>query len=189
MWRTHFGFFVGTVGALLAIPPASSTGLHGHNDRPVNHNDEVSLELIGAIEPRCAITRLPGEVTLGDLTSPGGKDVFLTVDCNEHFGYQLASANGALTHLSSAISTDQFSTQLPYHIYVEIPTTGHTIRDSFNSAELVPGSIDSAAFSDSEGGVAFARTATLRLAWTAPEQPLLAGAYQDTLTLTLGARP
>lgn len=177
------------LSVLLAIPPASSTGLHGHNDRPIDHNDEVSLELIGAIESRCSITRLDGEVALGDISKPGEQEVHLAVDCNEHFGYHLASANGALTHLSTSLKPDRFLTQQPYTIDIEIPTTGHTIQDTFYSTDLGPDSVASASFSDSGGGLAFSQTATLRLAWTAPPTPLLAGAYQDTLTLTLGARP
>lgn len=186
MWRIHVAYF-GALCVLLAIPPASSTGLRGHHAPPVSHNDEASLELIGSIEPNCAITRGSGPVDLGDITEAGEANIVLAIDCNEHFGYQILSQNGGLAHQSQTATSNRFARFLPYELSIEIPTTEDIIRDAFTSAELAPGRVETTAFSHSDGGVAFSQIATLTLTWDDPAQPLLAGSYQDTLTLTVGA--
>lgn len=152
---------------------------------------DLTLTLEGEVAPSCAVEFANGTLSLGD-TLPAALDgtASFSVDCNAPFEYALGSANGALGHdASTALATgsDAMGDSVPYTATITIPLEDGAptqIADVCASADLT-GATPACSFTDSGTAVAIDETGTLRVTTTAASEPLLAGGYADTLTLTV----
>ena len=177
----------------LALFPLSSVAENypAHHRYPDHDHDrdDVKIDVLGKIAAKCAVHDGPENLDLGNLTEPGRKAFTLIVNCNAPFSYTLESHYGALANTTHGpVSGGGFSDRLAYTISTRIPTDTGVISDECLSADIRSGAT-SCHFSDSGTGVAMPSTARFALSWTASEAILLAGNYQDQLTLTFAVRP
>lgn len=160
--------------------------------------DEVQITIQGEIEPSCGLSGGGGAMQLGDISVAGEKALAFTVNCNAPFTYALVSAHGGLASASGApVIGGAFQTLMPYAVSARFETD----QGMFGDTALQSGDLTAAAaapcladtfsascpFATSGAGIAINRGGELRLKWSAATTPLLAGAYADTITLTVRA--
>lgn len=163
----------------------------------------VELEVTGSIEASCALSGVTSSVTGLNFTSANSVTLDYTVDCNAPFAYAIESANQAFTRTSGDAvvgGSSSFADTLPYNVTTSFTTDNGSFGDvslsssdltAANTAPCVGASFDiacEATFSNSGTDVAANPTGTnasLQVAWGNSATPLLAGTYQDTLTLTV----
>ncbi len=162
----------------------------------------VTLNVEGTLAASCELRDLPSGVqSLGDLAVAGSKIVNFTVDCNAPFAYALTSANLGLTYDANQVTTvpgsQSFDTLVPYAVTTEFQTDGATFGNtnltassltSANAAPCVGATfLPTCPFANSgTNAAATGKPAKLTLNWNGTgSNPLLAGTYKDTLTLTV----
>lgn len=153
--------------------------------------DEVKINLEGTITPSCALSGVATSAALGNLAAASGAPVTVafTVDCNAPFKYALSSVNGALKHQTIGSAPSGFEIVREYSVRTQIATnSGAGIDQTCTSASIKTGAV-TCAFTNSGTAVAIGKAGSLALSWTAGGQPLVAGTYQDTLTLTVSVQP
>ncbi len=150
--------------------------------------DQVQIALVGEIERTCSVNGGLAAVDLGDVTAISRRDLTLGVTCNTPFQYTLVSANGGLRHTGTFSRIGAFADLLPYRVDVDVPTdTGRALFacDSASMAE----STHRCAPADSGDGIALGRTAALSLSWQLPPLPMIAGRFEDALTISFSVKP
>lgn len=146
---------------------------------------EVALE--GRIVERCEIVG-GGDVDLGELT--GGKEMSTSfgLDCNLPFQIDLRSERGGLAHAVQPQGEGPYAGVLAYDLKVAVPTLQPrgervVVEGDFSSMEL----IGVRSISSGEG-ISAGRGDILLKTRTPPGAGLLAGRYQETLTMTIVPR-
>ena len=151
--------------------------------------DEVKITVEGSIVASCAINGMAASANLGNISQAGSLSVPFTIDCNAPFSYALKSANGGLKHQAVAAAPSGFSVLLPYSVQTVIATnSGAGINQTCTSANVKDGAV-TCPFANSGNAVAINQPGSLGLSWSASGQPLVAGSYQDVLTLTVSTPP
>ncbi len=150
--------------------------------------DQVQIALIGEIERTCSVSGGLNAVDLGDVTRGSRRDLSLGVSCNTPFQYTLVSANGGLRHNGGLKRIGGFTDLLPYRVNVLVPTDTGSAAFSCASDQMTV-QAGRCAPADSGGGIALGQTAALSLSWQAPPLPLLAGRFEDALTISFSVKP
>jgi hypothetical protein len=153
-------------------------------------NDQVQIDVRGAIEKECAISGGSG-VSSGfdhlDLTREGFREVNYTINCNTPFKYQIASQYGAMQNQDTFGRSNSTLGRIYYNINVYIPTDDITIDDHCPSEAIRIGQA-TCRLTDSRRGIAIDRQARVTVNW--PRHAFLpAGEYSDRLTLSVAVRP
>ncbi|MCW1401910.1 hypothetical protein OKA06_06060 [Novosphingobium sp. MW5] len=158
--------------------------------------DTLTINATGTILGSCQISVGSNFPTNADLSVSGSSSASAVVNCSTPFKINATSSNGALTTSAAAVSG--FTNSLVYTLAMSVPlNTGGPVTASCTSAQLVSGQ-SSCALSpgNSTGlysgatGTATNKTASLTASWTTPTTPrLVAGAYADTLTVSIAAVP
>jgi len=149
--------------------------------------DEVEIVLSGEITAECSISQTLQSITLGELSRAGNENFALQVQCNAPFQYDVESVHGGLQLVAEA-ETNGFTSFLPYEFSTYIPTDTGLISDNCSSQMLKTG-FKSCPLSNSGNGVAMPSNAVFTLAWQSSELPLLAGDYQDQITISFAVQP
>ena len=163
--------------------------------------DTGTLTIQGTITPSCGLTGPGGQVDLGDVSKAGQQQFSVSVNCNTPFAYSAVSAHQALVASNPApVVAGTFDQSLPYTLTTDFQTDGadfgrNDIPSSgltdANASPCLAASYDrtgcSAYFADSGTGVAIDKQATLTVRWSNPANPLVAGTFTDTITLTVRA--
>jgi hypothetical protein len=154
--------------------------------------DDLSITAQGTIGQSCSIAAV-SSFPAPALGTAGSVSATATVDCNTGFAIHATSARGTIR--TDRVPTAGFANSVPYSLTLSIPLdSGTTISGTCGSASLVAGqsacALSPAGSGLSSNGVsAIGRTAQLQVAWPAPTQSLVAGAYSDTITLSIAAQP
>lgn len=177
--------------------------------------DSVQLNLSATIEESCSLDRTDGFPNAGDsianresvaLAANGTTSIGLTIDCNTPFKYSLASGNGALVYSgteSVGANSDSILTAVPYTTTftsaIEDESSGATSMSQTCPSGNLDGALPScngSPFADSGDAIAIDEAASLSIALDGTYSnglldgvPLLAGTFQDTLTLTVTVQP
>ena len=163
--------------------------------------DTGALTIKGTVTPSCGITGPGGTVNLGDVSAAGSQQFTMTVNCNAPFAYAAVSTNGALVSTSTpSVVAGSFDHSLPYTLTTDFTTDGADFGHSnvpssaltdANAAPCLAVTYDAvgcaAYFADSGTTIAINKSATLTVRWSNPANPLLAGSYTDTITITVRA--
>ncbi|MGH6816050.1 MAG: hypothetical protein ACREC6_10115 [Hyphomicrobiaceae bacterium] len=150
---------------------------------------EVTIALEGSITASCSLTGVTTNLDLGNLQNAGAKTTTFMVDCNAPFKYTLASQNGALKHSTILTAPGGFANSLVYSVQTTIPTdSGPGINDTCASSAIKAGA-STCFFTNSGSAVAIDKTASLKVSWSTSPSPLLAGSYQDQVTVTVSVQP
>ena len=144
---------------------------------------DVTINLAGQIPTSCRLSGLANTITLGAVSAPGSTSLPFQVRCNTPFTFAVTSSAGALK-TDAATPSPGFTAAIPYTVELNIPTNIGAIAGSCTSAALKQGGTG-CSFPSSGQGVALAGDASLLLSWQT-NAVALAGAYTDTLTLSVG---
>ena len=156
--------------------------------------DVLTVRTSGTIEPACSIT-VKDPLPPADITNSGRVQGSALLNCNTGFVMTATSANGALKN--DTVASRGFTNRLNYLLHIFLPLTGTATRliSSCNSAFLVAGnslcSLSPGGSGVSSGGKpAIGTTATITVVWATPTKPrLIAGAYHDTVSISVTAAP
>lgn len=154
--------------------------------------DSVTIKVVGEVAGSCEISGLTSNLDLGDLGAASSAATSFTLSCNAPYTYDVSSSNGALQLMDSVSSTGSFATTHPYAIDVNAPTDLGALGVSCGSAAMAT---TNGCAGTSSGGVSLNAAAMLTVTWdpSAARQgaatPLIAGTYQDTVTLTFTVQP
>jgi hypothetical protein len=160
----------------------------------------ITLDLTGRVPAHCGFKSQPASsVEVGDLTRSGSVAIPFRLDCNSNFAVKISSANGGLRPASEGRQPHRpapsgFVDNLAYDLDLNVDTDKGPVADHCKASELASGDGCRAAGGGhfrgltSEGGVAIDRQGGLVLNWAAPAGHLVAGRYEDTITVTVEAR-
>lgn len=158
--------------------------------------DVLTVNATGTIAGTCQLTLASDFSTTADLSVSGSSAASATVDCTTPFKINATSSNGALNNSVSAVSG--FTNTLGYDLTISVPlNSGGPAAATCASTLLVTGQSSCALSPGNTTGLysgatgsATNKTATLTAAWITPASPkLVAGAYSDTLTVSIAAVP
>jgi len=154
--------------------------------------DSLSVTASGVIANACSIN-VASPFAPFSLDQAGSTSASATVNCNSGFSIRATSTGGALRAARAAPTG--FDNALPYSLTVSIPLDNAVVvTGSCSAARLIAGqatcALSPAGAGLSSGGIsAINRTAQLQVVWQAPAQSLVAGAYTDTITLSIAVQP
>jgi len=155
--------------------------------------DVLTVTAKGRIDPVCSIS-VKTPFPAADLsTARGSVAGSALVDCNTGFVFKATSVNGGLKN-DAAVSRG-FINSLSYTLYFRLPLATGAIAATCNSPSLAAGNsscaLSPAGLGLSSGGqTAISKIVNMALTWTTPANThLVAGAYQDTLTISVAAAP
>lgn len=155
-----------------------------------------TITMQGTVPPSCKIIDAPTMAGLGNLAQSASKVVPFDFYCNAPFKYSLGTFNGALAHSGPpTIVAGSFNTELAYNVAVSLPTDeGPGINETCSSTAIKAATCHFAdSGTDTAIGTGTGKPGSLTLSWTMPGigvgTPFLAGAYGDTLTLTISTQP
>lgn len=158
--------------------------------------DTLTINATGTIIGSCQLTTSSNFPADADLSVSGSVGATALVDCSTPFKINATSSNGALLRPGTASSG--FTSSLVYTLAMSVPlNVGGPVTASCTSDKLVSGQSscalspnNSTGLSSGATGTATNKTASLTASWTTPSSPrLMAGAYSDTLTVTIAAAP
>lgn len=179
---------LGRVGLYIVI------GIAGMPSVQAGSSGTITVQ--GTVTASCDILDAPATVALGNLAQSASKVVPFDFYCNAPFKYSLGSLNGALAHSGPpTVVAGSFNTQLAYNVAVSLPTDGGSgINETCSSTAIKAVACHFAdSGTDTAIGTGSGKPGNLTLSWTMPGigvgTPFLAGAYGDTLTLTIGTQP
>jgi hypothetical protein len=150
--------------------------------------DRVHIALVGDIEQKCGLSGSTASVQLGDVTTHNHRDLTLGLSCNTPFQYTVQSANGGLRHAGPVNRIGPFIDLLPYRVNVVVPTDRGNAVFSCDSDGMTKAARRCAP-ADSGDGIAVSETVSLSLSWQSPRLPMLAGRFEDALTISLSIKP
>jgi hypothetical protein len=179
LWRRY-------LSALILTPVLAST--------PAAYADAVNIPVTGTISGTCSLTK-GSDFPPANLATNGSVPATAIVNCSTAFKIRATSANGALKNVKPAQTN--FTNTQPYTLTVSVPLdSGGPATSSCLASGLIAGQSACALAPAGAGlssGTASAtnKTATLTAAWTVPTLPtrLLAGAYSDTISISISAAP
>lgn len=175
---------VAAVLAVLASTPAMAEGSR-LGDAGLTLDNQISVALSGQVPAHCQMGG-GGDIDFGELRGDQTRSAALDLDCNLPFEITLTSTQGGLVHETRPGGQGPFAGALPYWVKITAPVLRpqrDVIEAEFISTELRSRrSIDSGDAIAAGGAQLRFRTARL------PPDGMLAGAYSETLTLTVTAR-
>jgi len=145
---------------------------------------DVEVKIAGEIPAICTIADANGEFEDLAIEREGRARAVMKVSCNAPFNMRLTSHNGAI-RTNHDIPLAGFQTSVPYRVSTRLRLD--------NKSNLRIKNCESGALLDSEpcatqssnGQTAIDRKLRIDVAWDEPSKPLLAGAYADTIRVTL----
>lgn len=154
---------------------------------------QETLEMVvqGDVAPSCAVSFASDAMTVqGALPGALTASADFNVDCNAPFSYTLASRNGALAYDGSTMlagGSDSMGSFVRYDATVMIPLEdgAPAVISDTCSSDTIDDDVNTCVFTNSGTAIALDNTGTLSIATAAASEPLLAGDYTDTLTLTI----
>lgn len=180
-----------TIPRLLTCALAASAALGWPLDRA--DADVLTVFAVGRIDPVCEISVLT-PIPAVDFAGSGETNAKALLNCNTGFVLRATSANGALKN--SADAGPGFTNSLNYKLTLTANLTGSPwVKASCASARLVVGNSTCALSPDgpgmdSGGFPSVGQSATLKFSWVTPTNPrLVAGNYEDTITISIAAAP
>jgi len=164
----------GFVGMALLAMPATS-----HAD------DSVSITISGDVPQSCSLGFDQAAVDLGDVGTLDRWQTELAVSCNAPFNVSLRSERGGLENLASPASVGSFADHVDYKALLVMPFDdgSSAMIAGCGGAELAQGSPCTRI--SSNGRTAIDQKAQLRVDFTRPTKPVLAGEYGDVITVIL----
>lgn len=153
--------------------------------------DPLEIRVTGTISKHCALAAAGGDIDLGRVDRAGSTNFAFWVSCNAPFSYQIRSANGALVQSSGVRLVSNFDDRVAYRVRFTLPLEDGDLDrlDVVCTSEQLTAVAGGCGTGDSGTSIAVDRTATVTVSWPEPRSPLLAGAYGDSLTFTLGVKP
>ncbi len=164
----------------------------------------VTLDVEGEIEASCELSGLAGSVSGLDFSVADSTTLDFTVDCNAPFAYALESGSQAFRTVAPFTlpplpGSGTILESVPYTVTTSFLTDGggsfgdvaidSATLTSANAAPCTAATFSaSCPFADSGTDIAAnpaGNNASIEVSWDTPPDPLLAGTYQDTLTLTV----
>ncbi|WP_312126104.1 hypothetical protein [Brevundimonas sp.] len=169
----------------------------GANIAAAQSTDSVSIDILASVPDRCGFaSSTPTHQTReGNLEQAFRQDIRLKLDCNTPFAIHAVSQSGALVHTTASPDSSGFAFSKTYNVQVAVETDiGLVTSARCDSSAMRDGGACELANGrglSSGHGVAVDRDAILTIDW--PDQSglprrLAAGDYQDTITITIGAR-
>jgi hypothetical protein len=163
-----------------------------------SNSTEVNVTLLGQVEKTCTIVAPAGQVELnansnnfgGDLATAKTKLFQVPMSCNAPFKVTMQSSNGALVHsgASGSSGTGQsgvFTESVPYALGWSVPLDNGATGQVSNCASV--NLVNSPGCELTTNYSAINKVMQTSVSWTAPSAPLLAGNFQDTITIRLSA--
>jgi hypothetical protein len=157
--------------------------------------DVLMVAARGRIDPVCEIG-VSAPAATADFATSGEVRGGALVNCNTGFAIKATSANGAVKNAASA--SPGFTNSLNYRFSLIVPLSdapGSRINATCGSETLVAGQ-SSCALSpagpglQSGGAVAINQKAAVYFSWKIPARlHLVAGSYQDVITISIAAAP
>jgi len=148
-------------------------------------SNQVDVKLTGRIDARCQMSG-GGDIKFGELRGGEGASALFGLDCNLPFDIDMRSSYGGLSHATQPLGEGPFSGLLEYDVRLSVPTlrpTPATVQGSYSSRQLLAKRTLSSGDGIAAGG------GSLEFRMRRPEGAgLLAGAYRETLTLTVTPR-
>ena len=161
--------------------------------------DVLTVTAKGTIAPVCSISVIKALPTANFAVS-GNISGSALVNCNTGFVMTATSANGAVKNDASV--SPGFTNVLPYTLNIVVPLTpwpgapaAGFLSVGCKSAQLIAGSSSCSlspggSGASSGGKPAIGSTASMTLIWGIPTTPrMIAGAYHDTITISVAAAP
>ncbi|MGE5564287.1 MAG: hypothetical protein ACM3ZV_13420 [Bacillota bacterium] len=156
--------------------------------------DVLTVTAKGTIPPACSIS-VADPLPAADLTVSSGRvKGTAAVDCNTGFVIKAMSEHGALT--TNAAVSRGFTNVLPYYLQVAVPLTGTSdvLLARCNSKLLTAGNSACSLSPDgpglsSGGKPAIRKTAVVTVIWSYSKPKPVAGAYHDTISISVAAAP
>lgn len=155
--------------------------------------DVLTVHAVGRIDPVCEIS-VADPIPTADFASSGEVNAKALVNCNTGFVTRATSANGALK--TAAAIGPGFTNTLAYKLTLTVNLTGSPwVKAACASANLMAGQSSctlspSGPGLDSGGFPSIGQAATLKFSWKSPTSPrLIAGSYEDTVTISVAATP
>jgi len=178
--------------SVAALVTCAATANDGPPDT-VGASTALKLDLIGIVPSHCGFkTAPPQSNNLGDIGQAGSLTLPFTLDCNATFDVRVSSQNGGLAHVGAVTPPAGFAALLDYDVKLSVGTDLGTVNGECVASALVSGCAIAGpqGYGLSSGdGVAVGADAQLTLHWTPPaSHKLLAGSYQDSITITVEAR-
>lgn len=183
--------------ALMAVVALAAGGAKAHASGfggavtapsvPLAYEDprSIDVQVVGEIPSRCELGA-GRDLDFGELTGGIRIEVGFGLVCNVPFELTVRAARGGLTHVSQPAGQGGFSGRLGYGLAVDVPVIEPRERmmsGRYESRDLVGGVTLSSGDAIAKGG------GSLRFETRSPEGlGLLAGAYTETVHLTLAPR-
>lgn len=148
-------------------------------------DDSVAITITGDVPHSCSLGFADSGIDLGNVAALDRWQTELAVSCNAPFNLSLRSERGGLANLSRPESVGSFADHVEYEALLFMPFddgSSATISGC-RSAALAQGN-PCARFS-SNGRTAIDQKAQLRIDFSQPKAPVLAGDYGDVITVTL----
>lgn len=165
--------------------PALAEGPSSTANAYAGMSNRVDVKLTGRIDARCMLSG-GGDIDLGELRGGEGAKANFGLDCNVPFEIDIRSARGGLAHSTFPQGQGPFSGLLGYDLSLTVPTlrpTPDQVEGRYTSRELIGARKLSSGDGIGAGG------GTLEFRMHRPEgEGLLAGAYSETLSLTITPR-
>lgn len=151
----------------------------------------LKLDLIGTVPGHCGFKTSPRtDAALGDLATAGSSALTFTLDCSTPFDVRVSARRGALTHIGAVSASAEFAQTLDYDVSLSIVTDLGSVGSHCAANTLASGATCALATQglSSGNGVAIGTDGSIAVSWTTPAAKLVAGSYQDALTITVEAR-
>jgi len=149
----------------------------------------ISIEVTGTVEPRCLNTGFDAPLRIQDVASAGTDTIAFNVNCNAPFQYSLDSQNGALTLDGAAHPDGNMAGEVLYTVLIRIPLNSGPAIDDVRASRAIKAGAAVRHFTNSRNAVAIDKPGQMTISWEPGSKRLMAGAYQDRLTMKLSIRP
>lgn len=154
----------------------------------------LTLALQGTVPTHCGFKSAPAQTaTLTSLEQSGTLALPFTLDCNSTFDIRVASSNGGFKLADRDAAAPQgFLSTLDYDVAVSFATDMGSVSDHCAASALTAGcglygTVAGQGLSSGDG-VGMDEDGAITLTWSAPSQRLIAGQYQDVITVIVEAR-
>lgn len=148
-------------------------------------DDSVSITITGDVPYSCSLGFAGASVDLGDVATLDLWQTELAVSCNTPFNVSLRSERGGLENLARPEAVGSFADSVKYEAQLVMPFDdgSSAMIAGCGSAELLQGNLCSQL--SSNGRTAIDQKARLRIDFSRPKEPVLAGEYGDVITVIL----
>ncbi|GAA4013069.1 hypothetical protein GCM10022280_08960 [Sphingomonas swuensis] len=154
---------------------------------PTDLVPSLRYEVRGVIVPACTFAQGARDQSIVGLANPADDtvravriDLPFTVQCNSPVRVAMVSNNGGLKHVGPGTSDPAFAGLVPYNAVVNLPNGGAALSCSSQAM-----AVEQAACSGRTSEPVAAGRGHIAVSVPAQDRLLLAGRYQDQVTLTL----